>query len=251
MATDPAFATGVAYDQSNLTDTTATPTGLVGQTTYHWRVRASTAGGTGLWSASRSFTTGTPATVTLVYPTNGLTNVPLSTTLRWNRAFAATHYQVQVSTNSTFSSLVVDSSNIADTSLAISGLQGLRNHYWRVRGANAAGIGAWPSFFGFRTVQVVAVEEVPETPAVYQLEQNFPNPFNPVTEITYELPSAAFVTLKVYDPLGREVTGLVNDRKEAGIHAVRFDGAGLTSGVYFYRITAGTSMITKAMILSK
>ena len=97
-----------------------------------------------------------------------------------------------------------------------------------------------------------AVGSEPESvPVSLQLRQNFPNPFNPVTEITYELPSAAFVTLKVYDQLGREVTGLVDDRKEAGIHAVRFDGAGLTSGVYFYRLTAGTSMITKAMVLSK
>jgi hypothetical protein len=88
-------------------------------------------------------------------------------------------------------------------------------------------------------------------PASLNLSQNYPNPFNPATEIGYELPSAAFVSLKVFDQLGREVANLVNDRREAGIHSVRFDGAGLTSGVYFYRLTAGTSVITKAMVLAK
>jgi hypothetical protein len=89
------------------------------------------------------------------------------------------------------------------------------------------------------------------TPTSLSLNQNYPNPFNPATEISYELPSSAFVSLKVFDQLGREVANLVNDRREAGVHSVRFDGAGLTSGVYFYRLTAGASMITKAMVLAK
>jgi Secretion system C-terminal sorting domain len=67
------------------------------------------------------------------------------------------------------------------------------------------------------------------------LSQNFPNPFNPSTTIKYELPKSSEVTLSVYDMLGRQVSMLVNDRRSAGVHEVKFDGSNLASGVYFYR----------------
>lgn len=85
----------------------------------------------------------------------------------------------------------------------------------------------------------------------YALEQNFPNPFNPTTSIRYELPSAGLVTLKVYDVLGRQASTLVNARQEAGDYAVSFNGANLASGVYFYRLTAGSFVQTKKMLFVK
>jgi hypothetical protein len=83
----------------------------------------------------------------------------------------------------------------------------------------------------------------------FTLMQNYPNPFNPVTNINYQLPIQNFVTLKVYDLLGREVTVLVNDWKEAGEHSVKFDGSGLASGVYFYRFQSGAFVETKKLLL--
>ena len=81
------------------------------------------------------------------------------------------------------------------------------------------------------------------------LNQNFPNPFNPSTTITYELPKTSQVSLMVYDILGREVAVLVNERSEAGVHEVRFDGSNLASGVYFYRLQAGTYVQTRKLLL--
>lgn len=75
--------------------------------------------------------------------------------------------------------------------------------------------------------------------AEFALEQNYPNPFNPTTIIQYSLSDMQFVSLKVYDILGREVATLVNEEKPAGRYEVEFDGSGLTSGVYFYRLSAG------------
>jgi photosystem II stability/assembly factor-like uncharacterized protein len=72
----------------------------------------------------------------------------------------------------------------------------------------------------------------------YILEQNYPNPFNPSTTITFELPMASVVRLSVYDILGREVSVLVDERRDAGVHEVKFDGSRLASGVYFYRLQA-------------
>jgi hypothetical protein len=86
-------------------------------------------------------------------------------------------------------------------------------------------------------------------PIAFALEQNYPNPFNPSTIITYELPRASRVTLTVYDILGREVSLLVNEKKDAGVHEVTFDAAGLASGVYFYRLQAGSFVDTKKLLL--
>lgn len=83
------------------------------------------------------------------------------------------------------------------------------------------------------------------------LDQNYPNPFNPTTNISYSIPQSANVTLKVYDLLGREVVELVNGEKNPGRYEVRFDGSNLTSGVYFYRLTAGSFSQTKKLLLIK
>lgn len=81
------------------------------------------------------------------------------------------------------------------------------------------------------------------------LFQNYPNPFNPSTEIGYGVPGTEYVTLKVYDLLGREVATLVNERKAPGSYSVSFDASGLASGVYFYRLEAGNFMQTKKLIV--
>ena len=86
-------------------------------------------------------------------------------------------------------------------------------------------------------------------PASYQLKQNFPNPFNPSTNIRYTIPHAAFVTLKIIDISGRIIQTLVNDFQTAGNYTYLFDGGGLSSGVYFYELTTGDYRDCKRMIL--
>jgi hypothetical protein len=88
-----------------------------------------------------------------------------------------------------------------------------------------------------------------DIPVGYSLSQNYPNPFNPSTSIIFELPKSSEVTLRVYDMLGSEVSVLVNERREAGVYEVKFDGSGLSSGVYFYRIVAGSFVQTRKLLL--
>jgi hypothetical protein len=88
-------------------------------------------------------------------------------------------------------------------------------------------------------------------PTEFKLHQNFPNPFNPTTNILFSIPSEEKVLLKIYNVLGKEVTTLLNEVKPAGTHAVTFDGKSLASGVYFYSIEAGTFSNTKKFILLK
>lgn len=85
----------------------------------------------------------------------------------------------------------------------------------------------------------------------FKLEQNFPNPFNPATKISFSIPQSNLVTLKVYDILGNDITTLVNERKTAGNYSVNFNASNLPSGVYFYRIQAGNFVSTKKFVLLK
>jgi hypothetical protein len=88
-------------------------------------------------------------------------------------------------------------------------------------------------------------------PVAFSLHQNYPNPFNPSTTIKFELPRTSHVNLSVYDILGREVAVLVNERKDAGVHEVKFDGSNLASGVYLYRLHAGDFVASKRLVLLK
>ena len=86
-------------------------------------------------------------------------------------------------------------------------------------------------------------------PLAFNLGQNYPNPFNPQTVVSYQLPIAAHVTLKVYDILGREVATLVNEQKSRGRYDAVWDASGMASGVYLYRLQAGTYTATKRLLL--
>ena len=78
-----------------------------------------------------------------------------------------------------------------------------------------------------------------------------PNPFNPTTIISFQLPVASFVNLSVYDISGRTVTKIVNGWREAGLHKVTFDGSNLASGVYICRLTAGKKVVSNKLVLMK
>ncbi|MBL8006913.1 MAG: T9SS type A sorting domain-containing protein, partial [Ignavibacteria bacterium] len=90
-----------------------------------------------------------------------------------------------------------------------------------------------------------------EIPSGYSLNQNYPNPFNPVTNLEFGIPDLGFVTLKIYDILGKEIKTLINENLNPGKYEIVFNGSGLPSGVYFYKLTAGDFTDTKRMMLIK
>jgi len=100
--------------------------------------------------------------------------------------------------------------------------------------------------------QVTGIKEADNsTPKEFKLFQNFPNPFNPSTTISWQSPAGGWHTLKVYDVLGNEVATLIDEYKPAGIHNVKCKMNNLASGIYFYQIKAGDFIQTKKMILLK
>jgi hypothetical protein len=102
-----------------------------------------------------------------------------------------------------------------------------------------------------QAVSKIIVSGSESIPTEFSLNQNYPNPFNPSTRISYSLPASSDVTLKIFNSLGEEVATLVNQKQEAGRYELNFNSTGLASGMYLYKIQAGSFTQTKKMILMK
>ncbi len=190
----------------------------------------------------------------LVYPRN---NDSLYTSvtpqLRWRLSAAAFSYRLQVARDASFGILLVDSTAIEPITVSLSRvLQDTSSwYYWRVRSVKDADSSSWSTVWRFKPRRVpAAVRELPgHMPGAFVLSQNYPNPFNPTTKINFSIKVASFTTLKVYDIVGREVATLVNERLQRGSYETTFDGRGLASGVYLYRLQAGSFIETKKLLL--
>ncbi|MFZ1081370.1 MAG: PHB depolymerase family esterase [Candidatus Kryptoniota bacterium] len=125
-------------------------------------------------------------------------------------------------------------------------------HSWPIWGISETDI-AWEFFKSHPMNLVTSINVGNRRNSVkgFLLEQNYPNPFNPKTVISYQLPVICHVILKVYDVLGREVATVVDGKEDAGTHAVTFAGSRLSSGVYFYNLTAGGFTAVKEFALVK
>ena len=108
------------------------------------------------------------------------------------------------------------------------------------------------NWLGISTTTEIAKNTELAIPKEYIIYQNYPNPFNPSTKISWQSPVSGHQTLKVYDVQGKMITELVNELKRSGIYKVRFDGSGLSGGIYFYTMSLNGKIIdTKRMVLIK
>ena len=244
---------GAFLSTNNGTSWTAVNTGLTNSLVYAlafsvYDLFAGTSGG--VWRRPLSeMITSTPATPALTLPANGGTGISTSPTLRWDVSIGAASYILQVSTSADFSILVVNQTGIAGTSYGVSLLSNT-TYYWRVNATNAGRTSAWSSVWSFTTMVVGSVERISgTTPTEYALGQNFPNPFNPVTAIQFDLPETGYISLKVYNTLGVEVATVMSENLSAGRYKVIWNASGFASGVYFYRLMAGSFVDTKKMLL--
>ncbi len=103
----------------------------------------------------------------------------------------------------------------------------------------------------FNFSSLVDVDNQKLYPRKFSLSQNYPNPFNPTTNIGFRIANFGFVSLKVYDVLGREVATLINEEKFPGEYEIKFDASHLSSGIYFYKLQTEKYSSTKKMILLK
>ncbi len=182
----------------------------------------------------------------------GTTGGPRNPLMIWHPSVAASSYRVQVATDDIFGNVVVDSA-VADTLLRMPTLNANTKYYWHVCAMNASDTGDFSAPVTITTGDTLAtgINESKVHPLRFALSQNFPNPFNPTTAISYELSANSLVTLKVYDILGREVAMLVNERQAPGSYTMTFNAAGLPSGVYFYRLNTEKYSAIKKLLLLK
>ena len=192
-----------------------------------------------------------PLPPVLISP-SGTAGEPRNPLLKWRSSATATSYHVQLTASALFGGTMPVDTIVADTVLRVDPLDANIRYYWRVSAVNDSGAGSYSTVAIFTTGdQVVAVEETEGRAMGFMLEQNYPNPFNPTTVVSSQLPVVSSVKLAIYDLLGREVAVLVDERRAAGNYQDTFDGSGLASGVYVCRMTAGSYVSSRQMILIK
>ncbi|MCC7158604.1 MAG: fibronectin type III domain-containing protein [Ignavibacteria bacterium] len=165
VATDAGFSNLIVND-STVTDTTKSVSGLNSNTTYYWRVNAKNAVGTSGYSSAWQFTTMPPvsASPNPISPPNNSANQPLSLTMVWSKPQFAATYRVQLATDAGFSNLIVNDSTITDTTKSVSGLNNNTTYYWRVNAKNAAGTSGYSSVWQFTTIPPVPASPNPLLP---------------------------------------------------------------------------------------
>ena len=259
LSTDSTFATtlinssGLVFSQYNV------PGGILNNNTrYFWRVNASNNAGTGPYSQVFDFTTVISPPVaapTLLAPPNGAVNQPLNLTLDWNDVFGTTGYKVLLSTDSLFNTTLLDTTITASQMVVRSGLlSGSSVYHWRVRGFNVGGFGPWSVTWKF-TTQIIGIEPISGiVPSAFRLYDNFPNPFNPVTTINFDIPTSTEngnTKLIIYDLTGRVISELIDAELRPGKYSVKWDASAYASGVYLFRLESGRFSDIKKMVVVK
>jgi hypothetical protein len=242
-------------DSANLISTCLETGGLDYNTIYYWRIQASNIAGIGEWSAAWSFTTelpAAPAIPILASPVDNVSNIPLEVILCWHPVGEALSYTLQVSTSQDFVSVMIDSSTITDTCLAVSGLEYNTLYYWRVSASNIGGSSEWSTVWQFQSlVDGLQILDPNQIPLSYKLQQNYPNPFNSSTIIEFHLPQAGYTEIKIFNTLGENVATLLSSHLQAGVYRLSWDAAHQPSGMYFYRISSNNFRQVKRMVLTK
>ena len=199
-------SSGYIIDDSTLSDTTRQVTGLQNLTSYWWRVRAMNEAGWGTYADWSKFTTitDTPGVAVLLSPniSQNISDTTLSILFKWRSALFASTYNLQIASNNKFDNVLIDTSGITDTVFFYHTKNLALTFCWRVRGNNVAGTGSWSTASTIPLITQATIKS--SIPAAYELYQNYPNPFNPGTYIMYALPKESFVSIKVYDVLGRK-----------------------------------------------
>ena len=260
---ESSFSVPLTLNQSGISGSSYLVSNLSPNTTYYWKVRASNTNGEGSYSTVKSFTTSAssppvaPALNGMVYNTHPK--------LKWTKTSGVPTYKLYRYICEDFQdciSTVQLKYQGSDTQYVDGGLIVGDTHdptlaWYYVTVTTASGTSQNSNKISFNLdieevdkPQIGAVEAEP-IPTEYSLSANYPNPFNPSTNIDYTLPEASHVTMSIYNTFGQAVTTLVNEFQSAGYKSVTFDASSYPSGIYFYQIRAGSFKTSKKMIFVK
>ncbi len=182
----------------------------------------------------------------LVYPEHEAVNVPLNVNLKWNSVYGAEKYHLQVAKTIFFgaSQTVVDDSNLVTNEFELNNLQINKYYFWKVRAVNSESKSKYSSINKFKTIEFTDVtEDNLGFPVEFELLGNYPNPFNPTTNIKFGIPEASSVSITIYDQIGTQIAKLSNTYSSPGYYRLTWNGLNnhgnpVSSGIYYYRIEA-------------
>ncbi len=270
VSMDSAFSSTIF--NSNLTDTSVNLVNLYPLRKYYWKVRAVNHGGASSFSSVWNFKIqGGPMYVGQISPPNNSVNVSVPTALICNKAEIETLLRFKgLDENSSDSLPITYVFDIVRDTVTLNGemvrylndtvdieanLTGLPKYFWRVRAYNNFGSSTFGHWWNFTTMLIGIKILSTQSPKEFALYINYPNPFNPVTKIKFDIPPSkgarGMTSLIVYDALGREITVLVNERLYPGTYETEWDASNFPSGIYFYKLSAGDFSDTKKMVLIK
>ena len=245
IATDANF-TAVVHDISgiNVSQYVIPANALNYNTLYYWRVRARNfVGESTSWSSVRNFRTVNQSLTApnLLLPVNNAT-VSVTPVVSWDSIPFASTYRVRISTDTNFTNLVLDSGNIAGRQITVPAGRLLSNtrYYWKVSSSNTCNTSAYSVRWSFVTALTGLSQNGNELPMVYELYNNYPNPFNPSTNISFDIPKESNIKLTIYNLLGEEVSVPVNTKLSAGKYSFLWNAQNFSSGLYIYRIEASS-----------
>lgn len=261
IATDQNF-TNLIYNVAGINSSQyVMPPGiLLNNTIYHWRVKATNqVGESASWSSVRNFRTAVPEVYApnLLLPANNST-VIITPMLQWDTITIASSYRVRVATDTGFSNIVLDSNNIINRRMTVPAgrLQPNVRYYWKVLSSNVCMSSPYSARWSFVTAITGLVQNETGLPERFWLYNNYPNPFNPSTLISFDIPKTSNVNLSIYNMLGEEVLREVNKELQPGRYSYTWNASEFASGLYIYRIEAagedGSKFVkTNKMVLVK
>jgi uncharacterized delta-60 repeat protein len=175
---------------------------------------------------------------------------------RWFRRVGTTNYRFQLALDSAFANIIMNDSALTDTVKVTLGITPNTTYWWRVNSKNYFGTSPWSEVWKYKA-GVIGIQPISTTiPGEYKLHTNYPNPFNPVTKIRFDVPApegsgSVSVKLVIYDALGKEITVLVDENLSPAEYEVEWNALSMPSGVYFYRIITKDYVNSKKMIIVK
>ena len=203
------------------------------------------------------FQNNAPSPFDLLSPANGDTLDTLAVAMEWTASSdpdpedSIAFYRIYIALDSTFTT-GVDSQAVNATEITWEGLVDGQTYWWRVKAFDTQDNGTFSNqVWNFTSVASAVSSEEVLLPTEFALHQNYPNPFNPTTTIRYDVKQTGFVSVKIFDILGREVATLVSGTVPAGFHTATWDASSLPSGLYLCRMEAPGFEHTRKMVLLK
>ncbi len=242
----------LAYDQAftnlfkslSTTDTVNSISWFSEGIIYYWRVRGSNIAGSGSWSSAGSFSL-LYAPTNLALQVNGSNEI----TLTWHdNSTIADGYVIEREQSPQTSFTLLDTLKGSGSEYVDKNAEQGQNYTYRIKAYKDT---LQSGYSNEASLLVDVKGEETGIPSDYSISQNYPNPFNPTTKIKFALPKSGMIKIIIYDLLGRKVETLVNSEMEAGYHEINVDVNNLPSGIYLYRMEAGSFTSTRKFVLLK